>query len=339
MHRKKLSLAVNTVLARGREIVQELAATADVFVENFRPGVMAKLGLDYATLSVRNPRLVYVSLSGFGSTGPRSRWGSHGTLIEAASSIEARTAYRDSGPMKLGHPLPDGVGGLAGALAVLRGLRQRDETGSGAYFDLSQMETYCTAGGAAVLAASVAGHSQAPLANRSTWQVPQGVYPCRGDDQWVAITIADDREWLLLVSLLGDESLRSDLFGSPRSRAARQDAIDRAITRFTATCDSREVAAMLQDNGLRAFPILSAAALAADPHLAQRGFFVDVPLDGVVGHLPGFPVVAARALADVRGTAPRLGEHTRLILAEDLGMAPATISELERAGIVANAAG
>ncbi len=157
LHRGKLSLAVDSRTAEGRAIVQQLARSADVFIENFRPGVMAKLGLDFATLSALNPKIVYVSLSGFGSAGPRAAWGSHGTLIEAASSIESRTGYVGGEPMKLGHPLPDAVGGTAGALAALRGLRTLSETGEGSYFDISQLETYCAAGGDAVLATSIDG--------------------------------------------------------------------------------------------------------------------------------------------------------------------------------------
>ena len=168
---------------------------------------MAKFGLDFGTLSAIDCQIVYVSLSGFGSDGPRAQWGSHGTLIEAASSIESRTGYVGGEPMKLGHPLPDGVGGTAGAFATLRGLRTLSETGEGSYFDISQLETYCAAGGKAVLATSLDGLPAHAVGNASPLVAAQNVYPCRGEDEWVAISISDDDEWSSLQSILTASSV------------------------------------------------------------------------------------------------------------------------------------
>ncbi|HLK45470.1 MAG TPA: CoA transferase, partial [Acidimicrobiales bacterium] len=151
MNRGKRSAVIDLASERGREVVRRLAARADVVIENFRPGVMASFGLDAASVAAVNPGIVYVSLSGMGATGPRAWWGSYGPTIEAASSIEHRTRYPGGPPLRLGHTLPDGVGGLAGALAVLRGLRLRAETGTGWYFDVAQLEAYAALSGEDVL--------------------------------------------------------------------------------------------------------------------------------------------------------------------------------------------
>ena len=131
----------------GQEVARRLVAAADVVVENNRPGVMDGFGLGPGELCASNPRLVYISLSGYGSTGPWADRRSYGPAIEAASSVEGRTGYQGGEPLRLGHPLPDGVGGLAGAYATLRGLRERETSGLGGWFDISQLETYVAISG------------------------------------------------------------------------------------------------------------------------------------------------------------------------------------------------
>jgi crotonobetainyl-CoA:carnitine CoA-transferase CaiB-like acyl-CoA transferase len=180
MNRGKRSIVVDLKSGAGRELVARLARQADVVIENFRPGVMASFGLDAALLATDNPGLVYVSLSGMGATGPRAWWGSYGPTIEAASSIEHRTRYRGGPPLRLGHTLPDGVGGLAGALAVLIGLRLRAETGAGSYFDISQLEAYAALSGEDIAEVAATGAEPA-------WCSDGGVYRCSGDDAWVAV--------------------------------------------------------------------------------------------------------------------------------------------------------
>jgi crotonobetainyl-CoA:carnitine CoA-transferase CaiB-like acyl-CoA transferase len=306
---------------------------------------MAKLGLDYPTLAAINPKLVYVSLNGFGSDGPRSSWGSHGTLIEAASSIESRTGYVDGGPMKLGHPLPDAVGGIAGALAALRGLRGVAETGRGAYFDISQLESYCAAGGDAVLESSASGAPAQSFGNGSPTWAPQNVYACRGADQWVALSIRDDSEWSSLRGLL----LRSDGLSSDdrallegasldtfEGRRERQSGIDGAITRWTMGQDKGVVAKVLQADGIAAFPVMTSDDLVRDPHVRARGVLVYVQFGDEMARLPGVPVRTAELLFDPRGVAPKLGEHTRAILRSDLGYDEDHIDDLVRSGTVAS---
>jgi crotonobetainyl-CoA:carnitine CoA-transferase CaiB-like acyl-CoA transferase len=343
LHRGKLSLAVDSRTAEGRAIVHHLARSADVFIENFRPGVMAKLGLDFATLSALNPTIVYVSLSGFGSAGPRAAWGSHGTLIEAASSIESRTGYVGGEPMKLGHPLPDAVGGTAGALAALRGLRTLSETGEGSYFDISQLETYCAAGGDAVLATSMDGVPAHAMGNASTLVAPQNVYPCRGEDEWVAISISDDDEWSSLQSVLGMAALSPEdrvLLGDPalcsaKVRLDRRVALDAAMANWTRPQAKKPLAAMLQAAGIRAFPVMTSSDLVSDPHVADRQVLVDVPFGDSVAQLPGAPVRTSDALFVAGPDAPRLGQHTRQILMSDLRLDEYHIDELVRRGVVA----
>ena len=164
MNRNKHSVVLDLGTPAGQETARHLASKADILVENFRAGVAERLGLAASTLCAAFPELIYVSLSGFGSGGPWGEWRSFGPNIEAASSVMARTGYANGDPMRLGHALPDGVGGIVGALAALRGLRERDERGVGGWFDLSQLESYVAASGEDILAASMTGSSFPALA-------------------------------------------------------------------------------------------------------------------------------------------------------------------------------
>jgi crotonobetainyl-CoA:carnitine CoA-transferase CaiB-like acyl-CoA transferase len=318
MNRNKRSAVVDLRVPAGRQLALDLATRADVLVENYRPGVMDGFGLGPATLCGANPRLVYVSLSGFGATGPWAARRSYGPTIEAASSIEGRTGYPGGEPLRLGHTLPDAVGGLAGALAVLRGLRGRDVTGTGGWFDVSQLETYAAMSGEDILAASLAGLDPPRIGNRSRHGAIQGVFRCVGDDEWVAIRLAGPGDLARLAEVTGLSSLAGA--GSPRD----DDAIDAAIASFTRTRGKHDTAALLQEAGIEAFAVLNPVELRANEHLSARGFFVPVPRgDGPDLCLPGSPLASTPALTDPRGPAPRVGEHTAEILAQLHAVTPA----------------
>jgi crotonobetainyl-CoA:carnitine CoA-transferase CaiB-like acyl-CoA transferase len=296
MNRHKESVVLDLTTTEGRDRARRLALEVDVVLENFRPGVMDTLGLGPAELCRANPALVYASLSGFGSRGPWSDRRSYGPTIEAASSIEARTGYAGGEPLRLGHTLPDGVGGLMGALAVLRGLRERAERGTGGWFDLSQLEAYAAVSGDELLLAAVTGRPLERIGNRSRTGALQGVFRCAGDDEWIAIRLADRR----------DRERFADVASLP-------GAVDEAqLASFTADRDKHDLARQLQDAGLEAFPVLDPVELRADPHLDARRFFVDVEVGGTTVRLPGTPL---HGLADPAGRAPRFGEHTDAVLA------------------------
>jgi crotonobetainyl-CoA:carnitine CoA-transferase CaiB-like acyl-CoA transferase len=282
-----------------------LAAEADVLVENFRPGVLARMGLAPAELCARNPHLIAVSLSGFGSAGPWADRRSYGPTIEAASSIEGRTGHAGDEPMRLGHTLPDGVGGLVGALAALRGLRERDERGHGGWFDLSQMEAYVALSGEELLSASETGDELARIGNRSRDGSLQGVFPCTGDDRWIALRLADADDVARLANIAGAPDLRTAELTLDEQEAALGD--------WTRDHDPHDLARRLQDAGLEAFAVLTPPELLADAHLRERGFFVAVPHGDRVLTLPGSPL---QGLVDPRGAASEFGAHTERVLAE-----------------------
>jgi crotonobetainyl-CoA:carnitine CoA-transferase CaiB-like acyl-CoA transferase len=246
--------------------------------------------------------LVYVSLSGWGADGPWAQWRSYGPSIEAASSIEGRTGYPAKGgasePMRLGHAFPDATGGLAGALAALRGLRTLLTSGQGGWYDISQLEVYAAMSGEGVLEATRHGRGIERVGNRSRFGALQGVFPCTGDDQWIAIRLENDADRVNLAQLI---------------EIAPKYLTEAAIAAYTRQHEKAQLAAELQAKGLQAFPALNAHELAADPHLAARGYFLEVTAGPASHAMPGTPLVATPPMADATQPAPRPGADAQSI--------------------------
>ena len=292
MNRNKESVVLDLTTPEGQSAARRLVANADVVVENNRPGVMDRLGLGPTEMCSADPRLVYVSLSGWGSSGPWANRRSYGPAIEAASSIEGRTGYRGGEPLRMGHPLPDGIGGLAGAYAVLRGLRERDECGVGGWFDMSQLETYVAASGEDL----VDGVRRPRIGNSSRWGYRLGIYPCRGDDEWIALRLIDTSEEEAFAAVTGVD---------PRDEAA--------VCAYSSLQDRMEMTLRLQNSGLEAFPVLKPEDLVVDPQLRHRGFHLESMLGDHKIVLPGTPLYP---LANPAGLSPTFGQHTASVLAE-----------------------
>jgi crotonobetainyl-CoA:carnitine CoA-transferase CaiB-like acyl-CoA transferase len=232
--------------------------------------------------------------------GPWAPWRSYGPTIEAAGGIEGRTGYAGGEPLRLGHAFPDATGGLAGALAALRGLRRRFEGGPGGWFDVSQLEVYAALAGEGIIEATRHGRGIELVGNRSRFGAVQGVFPCRGEDQWIAIRLDGARDIARLAVASGiDTALFADL-----------DRAEPAIAAWTGPQDKRDLAARLQASGLEAFPVLDADELLADPHLAARGYFLAVEVAERTCKVPGTPLVATPPIADASRPAPRPGEHS-----------------------------
>ena len=279
MNRNKESVVLDLNTPEGQASARRLVAHADVVVENNRPGVMDNLGLGPAEMCSANPRLVYVSLSGWGSAGPWARRRSYGPAIEAASSIEGRTGYADGEPLRMGHPLPDGMGGIAGAYAALRGLRERDERGVGGWFDMSQLEAYVAASGEDLVDCV----PRPRIGNRSRWGYRLGVYPCLGEDEWVAVRLVDSSDEKAFAAATGIDA-----------------ADEVAVREYTAGRDRMEITRLLQNSGLEAFPALKTEDLAVDPQLRHRGFHLETALGDRKIVLPGTPLYPSQIRRDRR---------------------------------------
>lgn len=335
--RNKRSLCLDLKEEAGREVFRRLLAEADVLLDNYRPRALDRLGFDFEAVRAINPRIVRLSMSGYGSTGPYRERGSWGPILEAHSGLAATTGYQGGGPIKQGAAFPDGIGGLTGTFALLDALRERDRTGEAVYVNLSQLESYLSIGGEFVIAASATAEPPARRGNRSAAFAPQGVYPCRGEDAWVAITVQSDAAWDALVALIGSPALDAPDLRSPSERHGRHDAIDAAIASWTVARDAHEVAALLQEAGIAAGPVLSNLEMVADPHLRARGMIVPIDHpDAGTREFPGFPIHLSETPVEQFAGAPTLGQHNEAVLRDLLGYSGDEYAALLAKGVIAD---
>jgi crotonobetainyl-CoA:carnitine CoA-transferase CaiB-like acyl-CoA transferase len=337
MNRNKRSLAIDLKAPEGWDVFRRLVARSDIVLNNYSPRGVRSLGIDYDTLREMNPKIIAIGLSGYGATGPDQDRVSWGPMLEAHSGLAATTGYQDGGPIKMGAALPDPVGGTHCALAALAALSERDRTGEGMFLDISQLETYASMGGELFVAASVSGHAPPRVANRSERFAPQGVYPCTGDDAWIAISVTSDDEWRRLATIIGDPALLDPALQSVATRFARHDELDAGIGAWTAPRDKFDTMHELQRAGVTACASFSNGDLVEDPHLAARDFIVEWDQPGVgPRRYAGFPIHFSRTGPVEMRPTPPLGRDNRYILGDVIGMAGDDIDTLEAKGIIAD---
>ena len=332
----KLSLTLDLATPRGKELLLQLAAKCDVLVENYRASVMDRLGLGYRTISQVNPRLIYVKISSQGTTGPEKDYGSLGSTLEQTAGLASITGYEDGIPLMTNETFPDPVVGMLAVGALMAALRQRRQTGRGTLIDLAQREVTAAMLGEHILAHSVTGNVPGPMGNRHPHMAPQGVYPCRGEDMWVAISVANDTQWHALCQAIGQPQLAQDIrFATLPSRHEHADDIDAILSAWTCERDHDRVMHLLQAHGVPAGAVLKGGETIADPHLHARGFWDEVhhPESGPYQQVTT-PWQLSQSPRRTTAPAPSLGEHNTYVLGEILGLSEQDMAALAQAGII-----
>ena len=330
VNRNKRDLTLDLSTPLGSDLLKRLVAISDVVVENYSAGVLPKLGLDYSVLTRINPAIVMISMPAFGTSGPWSSYRAYGSTVEQASGLPHLSGDADSPPTMVHVALGDSVGGLNGAAALLTALYAKQRTGKGQHLDLSQSECLFPLGIQGILAQSVTGEPPERLGNRSARYAPSGVYPCVGEDEWIAIGVQTETEWSAFSTYAG-----MDGFGDVEDRLGRVDELDRAVAAFTGKQVAEVLMLELQALGVRAGHVVSSLELATDPHLTARSFWKLMERDHV-GELPhpASPYRVGDDPFDVDWPAPTLGQHNREILTGLLGLTDAEVDDLEAQGIV-----
>jgi crotonobetainyl-CoA:carnitine CoA-transferase CaiB-like acyl-CoA transferase len=338
LNRNKQSLALDLSRESAVAAFKALVPLSDVVIENYSPRVMGNLGLSFEELSRLNPRLVMVSMPGYGLDGPLRDGVAYGTTLDAEAGSASLMGYPGRGPQRLGVALPDPVAGLHAAVAVLMALRERRRTGVGQHVDLSQLESMVSLVGDQVVGFQLTGERPQRLGNRHTAMAPHGVYPCRTPVAWLSIAVRSDDEWARFAELAGDAALAADpRFATLAGRLKHQDALDETVAEWTRNRDAHDAMLVLQARGIPAAHVLSAADLFHDPHLRARGFFVTLTHPNAGTHdYAGLPIHLSETPAVFRGDAPRLGEHNRAILGGLLGMEAVAIDAMEAEGAIAS---
>lgn len=275
--RNNLGVTVNLGTEQGRELTRRLIEKTDVVAENWVPGTMKKLGLDYETLRARNPRLVMISASAAGQSGPLHNITTFGNVLSSLTGLDSMQGYEGERPVSYGLSITDPTAGILGACAVLAALRRRDLTGEGAFVDFSQWEAMSTTIGAPLLDYAWNGRVHAPLGNHHPFAAPHNLYRCAGEDDWLALAVFTAQEWRGLCRAMGEPSWCAEpRFADTFRRKRNEDALDERIGAWTREREHHEIAALLQANGVRAFPALSARELYTDAHFRDRGAWVQV---------------------------------------------------------------
>ncbi|ESR27377.1 CaiB/BaiF CoA transferase family protein [Lutibaculum baratangense] len=335
--RNKRSLALDFRAEGAAGLLQRLLGDADVLIENFRAGTMEKMGLDPARLLEAHPRLIVLRVSGFGQTGPYGQRPGFGTLVEAMSGFAARNGEEGGDPLLPPLALADMISGLYGAFGIMTALRAREATGRGQVIDLSLLEPMASVLGPEPADFKLTGKVKPRVGNGSNTSSPRNVYPTR-DGEFVALSASMQRMAERVLKLIGREDMLSDpRFSTNAARVKHRDEVDRAVGGWILGRDRADVLAQFEKAGITAAPILDAADISEDPHFHERGIFVEVP-DDEMGSMPMHAPIPR--LSETPGTlrfaAPRLGQHTRAVLAET-GMTDDDIASALAAGLVAEA--
>ena len=328
----KLGITLDLTRPKGVEIFKQLVKISDVVAENYTPRVMKNFGLDYPVLKQVNPRIIMISLSAHGQTGPWKDYPGFGLSIELMNGFAQLTGYPDGPPKETGFSITDPLAGVYGMTAVMLALLHREMTGEGQYIDLSQIEaTTCTIGDA-IVDYSMNQRVQPRRGNRHPSMAPHGYYRCKGDDLWVGIAVSSDEEWQHFGKAMGNPTwTREERFADSLSRLHNQDELDKLIEEWTIQRDHNEVMDTLQKIGVAAGAVLTGAEHVNDPHLKARGTFQIVDRAVVGPHpypIPSAPMRLSKSPATIRRPAPLLGEHNEYVLKELLSMSEDEIQSL-----------
>jgi len=276
-NRNKRSITLDMRRDGARELALKLAAVSDVVIENFSPRVMANWQLAYSDLKKTNPRLVMLSMSGMGQSGPWRNYSAFGATVQALGGLTHLTAYDGNSPVGSGYAHADIVAGLYGAFAVLAALDCRDRTGQGRHVDLSEYEAVCTAMGPSLLQVLADNTNPCPEGNQPGYDTaaPHGCYKCLGEDRWCVIAVFSEAEWQALTQVLGSQPWTQKAeYSTMNGRLAHADELNKMLNQWTSRLTAEEVVQRLQKAGIPAAIVQSAEDLAEDPHLISRDWFV-----------------------------------------------------------------
>ncbi len=339
--RSKRSFAVDLSSERGVGLLHQLVRVSDVVVDNNGAGVMEKLGVGYEALRATNPRIVVFTSQMVGGQGPWSRWIGYGPSTHPVSGLQYLWNYPEDAERPAGsvNIFPDHLVGRIGALAAVAALIQRERSGRGCKIDAAQFETPINLLGDLFALEELAPGSLRPAGNRSPRGAPWGIYRCAGPDEWCAINVRSDAEWEALRRALGspDWSGRPE-YRTASGRLAHQDELDARLGEWTADRTPQEVAQRLQAEGVPAGDVQHAAHQLADPQLAARGYARVVDQPGVGGMVFEGPSFRGTDLPEpIIGPAPLLGQHTREVARELLGLSEPEIDALVAEGVLEEA--
>ncbi|WP_410013927.1 CaiB/BaiF CoA transferase family protein [Sodalis sp. RH24] len=332
-HGKK-SLTLNLKTPEGRRLLEQLIATADVLVENFRPGVTRRLGIDYGAVSEINPRLIYASISGFGQEGPLAHKAAYDHVIQAMGGIMQATGWPDGEPTRVGDAIGDVVAGLYCSWGVLAALLQRGITGRGQQVDMAMLDAMVSLQMVSLTQLLGGKPSAGRLGNAHPISAPMDSY--RAADGHVVIAVANDSLFARLAAAIDQPGLDKDArFATDPQRLRHQSELRGYIEAWLRDKNVAQAVTLLDQAGIPAAPVWGLDEVLQSPHALARGLLQKVvhPTAGEISLLPQ-PVKLSGMAQPPELMPPRLGEHTRGILGDILDLSERELDELQQRGVI-----
>lgn len=336
-NRGKKSITLNLKIEEGRSLFCRLVRTADVVVENFRPGVTERLGVDYATLSALNPAIVYCSITGYGATGPDRALKAYDTMVQAAAGLMSITGEQGGPPLKAGSALSDGIAGSFATAAILAALLRRSRDGKGQFVDVSMVDCLFSM----VFDEPLDSYDRLGVAarqgNRMTRFSPFNSY--RAADGYVVIGVAAPRDWDGLLDAIGRADLKDHPdFSRVRWRLEHNDRVDDLLAAWCAARTKREIEERMKQHDVACSAVMEIDDIAAREQTRHRQMIEPVRHPSL-GALPSasaaaFPLKFSRSRSGYQTPAPRLGEHNEEVLCGSLGLDKEELQRLKRIGAI-----
>ena len=333
-NRNKRSIAIDLKKETGQRVAARLAAIADVVIENFSAGVMDRLKLGYEQIEATNPKIIYVSMSGYGHNGPRRDWTSMNMNLQGYSGLMMVSGAESDPPTAISNSWNDYIGGLHACFAILQAIDKRITTGQGSLIDLSQFECSASMIGSLLLSSVILGKEPIRAGNRSDHFAPQGVYPCAGTDNWCAVCTSTETQWQTLAKLIGREQWGAEpRFATVAGRMQHHDEIDRAISNWSKQYSSKEVEERLRAVGIAAERVRRINDVIDSPDaptvfskMAERrsGSMLTTTL----------PFSLSLVELPAPQSAPSLGEHSVDVLRAWLNCSATEIEEIQQQGVL-----
>jgi crotonobetainyl-CoA:carnitine CoA-transferase CaiB-like acyl-CoA transferase len=337
-NRGKRSVTIDFIHPEGQRLVQALTAKSDVVIENFKVGGLTKYGLDYPSLKPLNPGLVYCSITGFGQTGPYRHRPGYDFMIQGIGGLMSITGEPDQhpggGPMKVGVAVADVFTGLYATIAILGALSHRDRTGTGQHIDLALLDTQVAVLANQAMNYLVTGVAPQRLGNAHPNIVPYQVFAA--SDGHIIVAVGNENQYARLCEVIGRPDLASDeRFATNAARVNNRDDLIAALREIFLSRTMRQWLDALEGAGVPCGPINTIADVFADPQVQARGMRLDLP-HPALGSVPSVanPIRYSATPLSYRSAPPMLGADTDEILRNILGIAPAEIARMRKAGIV-----
>ncbi|MEN4917952.1 CoA transferase [Achromobacter spanius] len=334
-NRHKLGVSLDLKSEQGRTLLRELVGKADLLVENFRPGTMARMGLDYETLKESNPRLIYVSISGFGQTGPNARRPAYDNSAQATGGLWSINGEKGKAPLRVGTIIGDLSASFYAAIAALAAVIDMRSSGKGQLVDVAQQDSVVTLTEHAIVNYTVDGVIGEPLGNEHPFVKPYGQYACK--DGYVFFGAYTDKFWGEACRLFGEPALIDDPEIATMAQRFDPDVYARRVQPIVqGWCGTRTKAELEAIAGdiIPVTPIKTIAEVVDDPHLKARDMFVPIEVDGAAVQAFGSPMKLSRTPVRAQGAAPGFGEHNEMVLKGWLGVAAADYDRYVAEGVV-----